>query len=152
MQKTIRLNAGIYLLEIKLKENLVLDIKKFSKEMLKSGYYYYTGSAQKNLFQRIDRHLKVEKKKHWHIDYLSSSKNSEISRIFVIPNAPKSVECKIGKKLKEEFDITDSLIGFGNSDCRNCRTHLFYSKVKIDYNHLFSLYQDMVLFNDSSNV
>jgi len=152
VQKTIRLNAGIYLLEIKLKENLVLDIKKFSKEMLKSGYYYYAGSAQKNLFHRIYRHLKVEKKKHWHIDYLTSSINSEISRIFVIPNAPKSVECKIGKKLKEEFEITDSLIGFGNSDCRNCNTHLFYSKKRINHNHLLSLYQDIVLVKASSKV
>jgi len=35
-----------------------------------AGWYVYTGSARNGLAQRVGRHLRHNKRKHWHIDYL----------------------------------------------------------------------------------
>ncbi|MBA7469869.1 hypothetical protein ES707_05144 [subsurface metagenome] len=38
-----------------------------------AGYYVYFGSARGGLSTRVGRHLKREKRFHWHIDYLTQS-------------------------------------------------------------------------------
>jgi len=152
VQKTIKRNTGVYLLEIYLNKSIILSIKNFYGQKLIKGYYYYTGSAQRNLVQRIERHIKKEKKIHWHIDHLTTNKYASLKNVFMILGASKNAECDLGKKLKTSLEISDSLNGFGNSDCRNCNTHLFYSKKRINHNHLLSLYQDIVLVKASSKV
>ena len=89
----------------------------------KSGYYAYVGSALGGLKQRLKRHLKKDKKKRWHIDYLLELAN--IEGVFVW-QSKKAIEDKIACKLKKKFDYID---GFGSSDSR-CESHLFYSKDK----------------------
>ncbi|MCO6473936.1 MAG: GIY-YIG nuclease family protein [Melioribacteraceae bacterium] len=152
MQRTIKDNSGVYLLEIYLTRSITVSIKKFRGQNLVKGYYYYTGSAQKNLMQRIERHLRKEKKIHWHIDHLTTNKHASLKNIFMILSASKNEECDLGLKLRTIFGISNSLTGFGNSDCRNCETHLFHAKKRINHNHLLSLYQDIVLLKASSKV
>ena len=88
-----------------------------------SGVYAYVGSAQKNLKARLERHLRKNKRIHWHIDYVLSSSRTKILKIYVKENASKKEECKtanlLGNKLKLE-----PIPKFGSSDCR-CFTHLF---------------------------
>ena len=109
---------GSYILLIKLDEDKDIQIGKLGNIPFKKGYYAYVGSALNGLEQRINRHLRQEKKKHWHIDYLLQ--NAEIVDIFY----------KVGNK-KEECKLTNSLNdlksvkGFGCSDC-SCDSHLFY--------------------------
>ncbi len=150
MQKIIELKTGIYLLELNSDDINSLPIKKFNNILLQKGYYYYVGSAQKNLDHRIKRHIRSEKKIHWHIDYLTSNKNFKIKRIFIFPDAPKDFECELRKNIETEFSLQIPLTGFGNGDCNLCPSHLLYSIKPIDQNHFISLYQAMVLLIPSA--
>ena len=140
-KKTV--NKGIYILEIFASESFRVGIKKFQEFSFKKGYYYYVGSAQKNLRQRLARHVKKEKLIHWHIDHITTKDINNIKAIYVLKGSNKKLECKLANTLENKLKLDSSIKGFGNSDSNCSSTHLFYSKQKIDYNHLFSLYQSM---------
>jgi Uri superfamily endonuclease len=61
---------GSYILIFELKHDFIISIGKKGKITFRKGYYVYVGSALNGLEQRIKRHLKSNKRKHWHIDYL----------------------------------------------------------------------------------
>lgn len=123
-----KLDSGIYLLEIKLNEVESIKVGALGAHNFKAGYYYYIGSAQKNLKSRIDRHLRTEKKFYWHIDYLLLA--AEIKNYYIFA-ADKSFECKLFNYLKTIETLKIPIDGFGSSDCR-CISHLLYSKDKLD--------------------
>lgn len=137
-------NSGIYILEIYAKEEFFLGIKKFSDRTFFKGYYYYVGSAQKNLRQRLLRHVKKDKTVHWHIDHITTIQSNEVKSILLFKGAPKELECELANYLENNLKLDSSFKDFGNSDSNCSSTHLFYSKKKIDHNHLFSLYQSIV--------
>lgn len=110
---------GSYLLLIKLNEDEHIRFGIKNNYFFKKGYYIYVGSALNNLEKRIERHLKIIKKKYWHIDYFLDYGN--ITNIYYKENNYKE-ECHISKLLKEIFL---PISNFGSSDCK-CRTHLFY--------------------------
>lgn len=143
-------NSGVYILEIYLKDELFLNTKKFNV-LLYSGYYYYFGSAQKNLISRINRHIKKEKIIHWHVDLLTTNTQSEVTNVYYLLDVGKELECDMRKKVEEGFHLLHPIKSFGNSDCKNCYSHLLYSKTQITYNHLCSLYHSMVSFIPSHN-
>lgn len=137
-------NKGIYILEIHAEIPFDVSIKKFRERKFKDGYYYYVGSAQKNLKQRLNRHVKKEKTIHWHIDHITSINTNKIGHIFLLKEAEKDLECELANCFEKKMQLDSSIKNFGNSD-RNCSsTHLFYSKAPIDYSHLCSLYQSIV--------
>lgn len=142
-------NSGIYLLEIYIPHEFNIDIKKFINQNFPNGYYYYAGSAQKNMRKRLERHLKKKKTIYWHIDYITS--RFDINKIFYFNNQSKDFECKLVSELQEYFGLKSVAPGFGNSDCSICESHLLYSKVPLDYNHFISRYQSIVRFIPSSN-
>ncbi|KAF0152082.1 MAG: hypothetical protein FD143_1376 [Ignavibacteria bacterium] len=148
--KTTEKNSGVYLLEIQVREPIQIKAKKFLNHKFPKGFYYYSGSAQKNLQQRIERHLRKEKIIHWHVDHLTANPSAEIKTVFIANEANKILECEMIKTLQINFEMEIAVEGFGNGDCINCNSHLFYSKKKIDYNHLISLYQSIVRFIPSS--
>ena len=114
---------GIYCLLIKIQKNICVKAGKLGKINFEKGNYAYIGSAQNNLEKRIARHLLKNKKKFWHIDYLTSNKSVKIIKV-IYKKAGKKEECKTAKKLNEkEFTIN----GFGCSDCK-CKAHLFKLK------------------------
>jgi len=110
---------GSYIILIELKQDKNIEIGKLGEIFFKKGHYLYIGSALNGLEQRITRHLKDDKKLHWHIDYLL--KNAEIIDIYYKKSIIRE-ECEISEKLNEHFP---SVTGFGCSDCR-CKSHLFY--------------------------
>lgn len=110
---------GSYLLVIKNENDEIIQIGKLGEIEFKKGYYIYVGSALNGLEQRIKRHLRLNKKIHWHIDYLL--KKSKIIDVFYKENDTRE-ECLIAKKLDEKLY---SITGFGCSDCK-CKSHLFY--------------------------
>ncbi len=144
--------SGTYLLEIFASEKFEISAKKFLGEIFPSGYYYYSGSAQKGYNSRLVRHLKEEKTLHWHIDYLTTIKTNRITTIFLFENAPRSQECEVVETLINKFHLDDYFSGFGNGDCKTCGTHLLYSKEKINHSQFSSLYHSIVSFNPSSKV
>lgn len=151
MQKIIDINSGVYLLEIHASKPFRINLKKCNKKILDAGYYYYSGSAQKNLFQRIKRHLSKEKNIYWHIDYITQKKSIKINTAYIFINATKNFECELVADLLNYFSLKIAILSFGNSDCDKCPTHLLYSKTKIPYSHFISRYQSIVRFIPSSN-
>lgn len=112
-------DRGCYGLLFHLSNGLSLSIGKLGKRTFPSGYYVYVGSARKNLRARLQRHLRRNKQKHWHIDYLLPyGKNPKALPIVT----PQDWECAFAENLHA---IADWFIpSFGSSDC-SCPSHLF---------------------------
>ena len=111
---------GVYCLVIKVKKDTNIEVGAIGNINFKKGTYVYVGSAQNSLEKRIKRHYSLNKKFHWHIDYLLDNPNVKIEHA-LYKIAPKKQECKIAQELlKTEFPIKE----FGCSDC-NCKSHLF---------------------------
>ncbi len=144
MRKITDTLSGTYLLEIFAKKDFEINAKKFLGVKFSKGYYYYSGSAQKNYSSRLERHLKPFKKIHWHIDHITTVPTNKITKIFLFENAPRETECKVVRDLINHFNLSEKFKGFGNGDCKTCGTHLLYSPEKIPQSHFISLYQSTV--------
>ncbi|MBE3136697.1 MAG: GIY-YIG nuclease family protein [Thermoplasmata archaeon] len=110
---------GAYLLIITLPKDASVMVGKQGLLHFKKGCYAYVGSALNGLEQRIQRHLRTNKKTHWHIDYLLPF--TEIVEILYKENNRRE-ECRIAQFLERNFG---SIPGFGCSDC-SCTSHLFF--------------------------
>jgi Uri superfamily endonuclease len=77
------------------------------------------GSAQKNMEHRVKRHLRKEKHKFWHIDYLLESKAATVVEI-LFRKGDKTEECNVARFIANKGEQVN---GFGCSDCR-CESHL----------------------------
>ncbi|MFD2830402.1 GIY-YIG nuclease family protein [Corticicoccus populi] len=89
------------------------------------GFYVYIGSAKRNIQARINRHITIDKNKHWHIDYLRPY--LQITNVHTFSGE----ECALFQQLLEEHSGTIPAKGFGSSDCQ-CISHLFYSENEIN--------------------
>lgn len=115
-------DSGVYLLEIFLHKPKKIEVGALGIHTFPPGYYYYSGSAQKNLGARLKRHYSVEKKVHWHVDYLLAE--GHLKKHYTWP-AGKKGECRLIEYLKEELDGEFIVSDFGASDC-GCESHLVY--------------------------
>jgi Uri superfamily endonuclease len=115
-------DVGTYALIIALRVVLHLQIGKLGIHILPSGYYVYVGSALGGLSGRLRRHLKSEKKLHWHIDYLL--RQAEVAEIWYSVG-PNRIECKWNMIVQNLPRAEPFIPGFGASDCR-CSSHLTY--------------------------
>lgn len=122
--KNAPLNKGIYCILIKLMKAPDIKIGCLGTFHFPIGFYVYTGSAQKNLEQRIQRHLRKEKKFHWHIDYLLH--HGQVICTYKYPGE-KYRECKLNQKIGAMRNATVPVKGFGSSDC-SCISHLYFFK------------------------
>ena len=114
---------GCYCLIIEVKENKKIKIGKLGKIEFKTGFYVYVGSAMNSLESHLKRHLRKNKKLHWHIDYLLNHSKIDMI-IYNISN--KKIECEISQNMK---NISGNIDKFGCSDC-DCTSHLYYFKKK----------------------
>ena len=110
---------GTYLLVITLPNDTSVIVGKRGMINFKKGFYGYVGSALNRLEQRISRHLRNDKKTHWHIDFFLPY--TEIINVFYKENNRRE-ECTIARFLEKNFT---NIPGFGCSDC-SCKSHLFY--------------------------
>ena len=108
------------MLLIQLPEEQTITTGKLKATYFPRGYYAYVGSAMGGFKSRLNRHLKSNKKPHWHIDYLLEK--ASISEI-VLCETKDRTECAVAQALSQQFD---SIPGFGSSDCK-CRSHLFFA-------------------------
>jgi Uri superfamily endonuclease len=116
----IRPVKGSYVLLIELPEERTITAGSLKDIRFQSGCYAYVGSALSGLRSRLSRHLKQDKKLHWHIDYLLLW--ASISDI-IICETEERIECTIAEILRRRFN---SILGFGSSDCK-CASHLFFT-------------------------
>lgn len=119
---------GVYVLLLRISEPAKLRIGKLGILHFPKGLYAYVGSAlgrgPSSLERRIERHLKVRKKKRWHIDFFIRHKSVRIEKIIALETAsPK--ECNISRFIRDRFNAF-GVKGFGSSDCRRrCGSHLY---------------------------
>lgn len=116
-------DSGCYRLYIKVSRDLHLNIGSLGTFRFEKGIYVYSGSAKRNLSKRIERHLSSEKKLHWHVDYLLSSRYVKIinTELFY---TDENIECELNQELLKMYDSFFPIAGFGSSDCRICKSHL----------------------------
>jgi len=119
-QKLMRKIKGIYVLFISVKRDIFVKVGALGKIKFSQGTYAYIGSAQNGIKKRVKRHLKKEKRKFWHIDYLLGEKSTRIEKV-AYQKAPKEEECRIAQALSQ---IGKPIREFGCSDCP-CSSHLF---------------------------
>jgi len=122
--------TGIYTLLLFLPKQVTLDTGKLGKQRFPMGYYTYTGSAlgkgASSLKHRIARHLRKEKRRFWHIDYLLADENVSVEAV-IVAETNENMECKTNQYLKRIMGAKVQVKGFGASDCRkSCGSHLLY--------------------------
>ena len=129
MAKTLGIqlrNKGSYILIIKLKDAIQVNIRRRIIE-LKPGYYAYVGSAGGfgGLKARLSRHCVKEKKIFWHIDKLTTnSKATVLFAYYCVGAWGRSVEAILAKCLERELS---PIPRFGSTDDKEAKTHLFHA-------------------------
>ncbi len=110
---------GSYILLTRVQKGVEIRVGRLGMVEFQPGFYAYVGSAMNSLEARIRRHLRSEKKKFWHIDYLL-----EIADVVdvIVFESNEMRECEIATALAREYL---SIRNFGSSDC-SCNSHLFY--------------------------
>ncbi len=115
-------DRGSYLLLLNLRRRKTIRVRELGVISFRKGFYIYVGSAMANLSKRMERHRRIRKKHHWHIDELRAV--SEFHAVLAIRSSTR-LECEIAKVLSKIAEW--SIRGFGSSDC-SCETHLFAMK------------------------
>ena len=113
---------GAYGLLIRLPRRFSGQVGALGPVELTRGTYLYLGSAYGpgGLSARICRHLRPDKKPHWHVDRLTAE--GQIYRLFALSHA---CECDLVDCALDLPGTHVPIIGFGSSDCRRCDAHLF---------------------------
>ncbi len=112
-------DRGSYLVILRLSEGRQITVGKMGNIFFPPGYYIYVGSAMANLTARVERHRRLRKNLHWHIDYLRQAAQFETA-LPVRSSVP--LECPMAEAMSVIADWT--IPGFGSSDC-SCPTHFF---------------------------
>jgi Uri superfamily endonuclease len=118
---------GTYALILKNRSKVTAQIGRWRRVTLEVGYYAYIGSAfgPGGVKARVSRHLRKEKRRHWHIDYL---------REFMRPvgvwytHENQRLEHEWARWLSDMSGMS-SIEKFGCSDC-SCHSHLFFASGK----------------------
>jgi Uri superfamily endonuclease len=102
-----------------------LQVGSLGRMKLLPGFYLYVGSAfgPGGLRARVTRHVGVEKKLRWHIDYLRAV--TELAGVWHTQD-PKRQECNWAEALATMTAATVPFPGFGASDCTCCSHLLFF--------------------------
>jgi sugar fermentation stimulation protein A len=112
-------DRGSYLLVLRMRRKRRIRVGRLGEVAFERGFYIYVGSAMANLSQRMERHRRKRKRRHWHIDELREV--SEFRNILAI-RCSERLECEIAEGLSRIAEWT--IPGFGCSDC-SCESHLF---------------------------
>lgn len=98
---------------------LEVAIGRLGSHTFPAGRYVYTGSARRHLEARLARHLRQQKRCHWHIDFLLAAAGV---RIIAVERSTEP-ECALNQRTPGRILIP----GFGAGDCRaGCGSHLKY--------------------------
>lgn len=114
-------DRGIYVAVFQLDADTEIEVGRLGRFLFDRGFYFYVGSAQRNLNGRLARHARREKPLRWHIDYLSV--HARMLGAIVIEGTRQD-ECALARRIT--VLRCPAIRNFGASDCR-CRGHLFHS-------------------------
>ena len=122
--------CGTYTLLLFVSKEVTVTVGRLGKHKFPMGYYTYTGSALGTgatcLKHRVARHLRKEKRRFWHIDYLLADPSVSVEAVLAAETSQK-IECETNQHIKSTMDAEVRVRGFGTSDCRkNYESHLLY--------------------------
>jgi sugar fermentation stimulation protein A len=112
-------DRGSYLVLLHLNRSRSIPIGKMGRVRFAKGFYIYVGSAMKNLTKRLERHRRIRKRIHWHLDWLRP--HTRFLETLAIRSSHR-LECELARDI--EGIASWSIPGFGCSDC-GCKSHLF---------------------------
>ncbi|MDH7601087.1 MAG: GIY-YIG nuclease family protein [Armatimonadota bacterium] len=117
---------GAYQLLVKLETDQTITVGHLGTFVFPAGWYVYTGSAMNGIENRLARHLRRQKRFHWHIDYLL-----ERARLigYAIKESCVREECELNRRTLSIPGAAVPVVGFGSSDC-GCKSHLVHFAVK----------------------
>ncbi|NLJ74288.1 MAG: GIY-YIG nuclease family protein [Firmicutes bacterium] len=115
------MDSGVYVVWLYLPEQTTITIGKLGTYPFPSGIYAYAGSAQRNLRHRVQRHRRLDKRLHWHVDYLRP--HCSYLGDVVFQGQPKQKECWLVQELLRIPSAYYVVPRFGASDCK-CGSHL----------------------------
>jgi len=111
--------APTYQLYIYLRRRVRIEPGRLGACVLPAGWYVYTGSARRNLAARVRRHLRRDKPRRWHIDWLLTRPEARVLHV----RLRRAAECRVNAVVCGSIPVA----GFGASDCRaGCGSHLVY--------------------------
>lgn len=111
---------GSYALVLRLPFQRIVLVGKLGLVEFPRGHYIYFGSALGGLKARVGRHLRQQKKRHWHADYLGAEVPWEYA--WQLADG-QTWECVWASQAVELDEAESPVPGFGSSDCR-CKSHL----------------------------
>ncbi|MHB1005953.1 MAG: GIY-YIG nuclease family protein [Chloroflexota bacterium] len=114
--------AGTYALVLRLDNETQIEVGRLGRQRFPPGYYVYAGSALGGLAARLARHLRLDKPRHWHVDYLRP--HTRVLAAYALVGAER-FECALARALAALPDAREPIAGFGASDCR-CPSHLVW--------------------------
>lgn len=124
-------DRGAYLFIVRVENDIKIEVGSLGEINFRKGFYIYVGSAKKNLTARIERHRRLRKNMHWHIDYLRQVADFHAA----LPlRSANDLECELASALSEFAD--SDIPSFGSTDC-HCRSHLFHFKEDPIRSHKF---------------
>jgi Uri superfamily endonuclease len=115
---------GTYALLIDVANPLKLTVGRLGSIGLPPGCYAYLGSAHGpgGLRSRLSRHVRRNRRRHWHIDYLMEI--APVSYVYYQAHVER-LECQWSQRLLGLSGAQAPAFGFGSSDCRQgCLAHL----------------------------
>ena len=125
-------DSGLYVFLLRLTDDATVTVGALGEQHFPAGWYMYTGSAQRNLAKRVERHWSLKQKRHWHIDYLATAPLGEPVGAVVVPHEAGLDECGLNRRVGDLTGHQIPVPGFGTSDCRaGCAAHLHFSAVPI---------------------
>lgn len=112
---------GTYVLFIAVTAATELAVGRLGTLRFEAGHHAYVGSAfgPGGLEARLRRHLRADKRRHWHIDYLLDA--ASVTRIWTVAGLER-LECQLAGQLAATRGA-GLVAGFGASDC-GCSSHL----------------------------
>ncbi len=130
------MDSGIYALLIRC-PGCKIRVGALGEISVPAGFCVYIGSAQKNMEKRIARHMRREKRKRWHIDYLLECatviEHHEVQ-------APRECEERVAMAMQDRCAYIPK---FGASDSR-AHSHLFIGEKDVLWKETISLMQRCV--------
>lgn len=122
-RRTKKRQTGSYALVLCLPSRRWVAVGLLGEVDFPKAYYIYFGSSLGGLKARVARHLRHEKKPHWHADYLSAE--VPWSQVWQLADGQRW-ECVRAREASElagvDIGIAHPAPGFGSSDC-HCSAH-----------------------------
>lgn len=145
--KDLKSESGTYVLVLKNDTRNAVKVGKWGQLELEPAIYIYIGSAfgPGGIRARIRRHVRTDKRHHWHIDYV---------RVFMKPVSVWA--CYATERQEHRWagilnrsPAFKAIAGFGCSDC-SCDAHFFMADIFPEFRkilkitggtiHLYNLY------------